>query len=81
MSKTTRDLSIIEYAIIRVACQAKEQLADPSLHLRGEIRKNLHSLRLGQELLVRLEREGLDLPPVDLSYPQRFDVDDIYFFL
>ena len=58
-----------QYAIILTAREAREKLADPNLHVQGEIRKNLNLLRLGQEVLGRLRCSGVKLPEIDLSYP------------
>jgi hypothetical protein len=64
-----KTLTVYEYCIVKAAIQAKENLKDPHLHLRGEIRKNLKLLRLGQEVLARVRGRGAEVPEIDLSYP------------
>jgi hypothetical protein len=62
-------VTIYDFAILRIAAQARSELACGRLSLAG-VRRNRYLLDTGRELLVRLHGQGIQLPEIDLSYPQ-----------
>lgn len=68
MKTNERMLTIWNYAILTAALQAKQRLIEKNLNAQ-QIEQHLRLVRIGQELLVRLLGEGMQLPQVDLSYP------------
>jgi hypothetical protein len=57
-----------QYAIITAALQAKQWLLEGGLK-EVEIRECFSLLELGQSVVARLQRDGIQLPQIDLSYP------------
>ena len=60
-------MTVWDRAIIRAAFQAQERLRTRSLSPQ-EVREALYLLRLGQDLVMRLQGYGVQLPQIDLSY-------------
>lgn len=58
-------LSPWQYAIIHAAAQAQRELHDRNLDPE-KIKQNLRVLRLGRDLVVRLQAKGLELPQIQL---------------
>jgi hypothetical protein len=56
-----------EYVIIQTARDAQRRLQERNLSPQ-EVRAYLNLLRLGQDLVMRLQGCGVQLPQIDLSY-------------
>jgi hypothetical protein len=67
-------LTAWNYAIIAAALQAKRELLEPNLNGR-EIRQRLTLMRLGRQVVAQLQREGVDLPEIDLADPAATSAD------
>ncbi len=61
-------VTVWDRAIIRAAFQAQERLRTRSLSPQ-EVRECLYLLRLGQEVVMRLQGYGVQLPEIDLTNP------------
>jgi hypothetical protein len=65
-------MTVWDRAIIRAAFQAQERLRTRSLNPQ-EVRECLYTLRMGQEAVMRIRGEGVELPRIDLVYPTESD--------
>lgn len=63
-----KGFTIIQLAIIRAALQARERLGDLSPNPE-RLRRDLHLLHIGQDLLRRLQAAGVKLPEINLTDP------------
>lgn len=57
-----------EYVIIQTARDAQRRLQERNLSPQ-EVRAYLNLLRLGQDLVMRLQGYGVQLPKIDLTEP------------
>jgi hypothetical protein len=61
-------LTAWNYTIIAAALQAKRGLLEGGLNAR-EIHRHLLLVRLGRQVVAQLQREGVQLPQIDLADP------------
>jgi hypothetical protein len=65
--KPAPTVSAWDYAIIQTARDAQRRLQERNLSPE-EVRGCLNLLRIGQDLVMRLQGLGTELPEIDLSY-------------
>jgi hypothetical protein len=61
-------VSVWNYAIVHAALQARSRLLQRNLS-ELENRQCLTLLRLGQQIVMRLQQDGVRIPEIDLRYP------------
>ena len=66
MLANAKNVTLMDYCILKVAFQAKQNLQDPELPAQ-KAREALKLLHLGQQTMRRLKRQGIHLPEIDLS--------------
>jgi hypothetical protein len=66
--KTKPVVSVWNYAIVHAALQARSRLLQLNLS-ELENRQCLTLLRLGREVVMRLQRDGVQMSQIDLAYP------------
>ena len=66
-NKPKPSISVWQYCIILSALKAQKRLRERGL-TGDEIRECLGLLRIGQDLVMRLQRDGAQLPEIDLSH-------------
>jgi hypothetical protein len=65
--KPAPTVSTWEYVIIQTARDAQRRLQERNLSPQ-QVRAYLNLLRIGQDLVMRLQGYGTELPEIDLSY-------------